>query len=122
MKVDIDKIKSSLRIQLGRWKTDADIDCPVENDQDECQPFIEILISAVVLHNDYSESFDIVDFKKVKTTKNDIALVKLGWSIRYTNNIKPVCFPMNDPLFTKIEVSGFGKNSFVQGVRHYNIK
>lgn len=68
-----------------------------------------------MLHHDYSEDTVIAGLEKVKKTKNDIAVVKLAWSISYSNNIKPVCLSKSDdiPQGTKIEVSGFGKKLFI---------
>lgn len=113
--LDIEKIKSSVTIELGRWKTDADIDCPDRNDNDACLPFITIPVSTVLIHNNFSEK-DVINHKKNKNekiTKNDIAIVKLGWSITYTDNIKPVCLPAGHMRFTEmVDVSGFGKFTY----------
>lgn len=107
--LDIEKIKSSLTIELGRWKTDAKIDCPNEDDDDACLPYITIPVSAVLIHKEYDKNKVKFGVKSVDVIKNDIAIVKLGWSITYTDNIKPVCLPTKDNRFTKVEVSGFGK-------------
>lgn len=67
------------------------------------------------IHDDYGKSEIPSGNNMVTTTKNDIAIIKLGWPISYTHNVKPVCLPTtNDGLpFTAVEVSGFGKNQFI---------
>lgn len=101
-----------LEFQFGRWKTDVYIDCPDENDDDACIPFIKIPLSTVIYHDEYKKSSRIINNSAVTFTLNDIAIVKLLWSIRYSYAVKPVCIPTNDsfPLFNEVEVSGFGNN------------
>lgn len=105
-RVDIDSIKSSLIIELGRWKTNILTDCPDANDQEACEKFLEMNITAVEIHDKY-----VIKNGSVVITENDIAIVKLSWPIKYSYVAKPVCLPTaeNSPSFTEVEVSGFGK-------------
>lgn len=97
-------------MELGRWKTDTDIDCPNEDDYENCQPFISIPISKTICHPKYDLKENNINNINVVTTKNDIALAKLKWKITFTHLIKPIDLPtrkMN--LNEKIDFSGFGK-------------
>lgn len=122
LEVDIDKVKTELRVQLGRWQTDKIIDCPDDNNIESCQGFIEMLVSAVEVHNEFENKKEIIGTASVAITTNDIAIVKLAWSISYTNVMKPVCLTAIDnfPLFTSIEISGFGKMIFLKNFKIIN--
>lgn len=102
-------------IHLGRWRTDLRNDCPNEDNDDECNPFIKIPISTVTTHDKYKPSTEIIGGASVKMTKDDIALVKLLWAIQYKYNVKPVCLPIKDdiPSFSSVDVSGFGINLII---------
>lgn len=68
-------------------------------------------ISKVISHKNFKVERRVIESSFVTITKNDIAIVKLDWSISYTNNVKPVCLPITEnlPTFANVEVSGFGK-------------
>lgn len=96
-------------MQLGQWKIKEEIDCPDKNDEEACIPFITMPIADIKIHDNYSED----DYGL--TQNNDIALVKLAWSISYSFIIRPVCLPINKifPPLTSIDVSGFGISLFL---------
>lgn len=105
-KIPIESFKSSLIIELGRWKTTTSVDCPDANDQEACEKFLEVNITAIGIHDKY-----VIKNGLVVITENDIAIVKLSWPIKYSYVVKPVCLPTagNSPSFTEVVVSGFGK-------------
>lgn len=66
-----------------------------------------------MIHKEYGKNKVKFGVKSVDVIKNDIAIVKLGWSITYTDNIKPVCLPAGHMRFTEmVDVSGFGKFTY----------
>lgn len=115
IEADINRIKSTVSIHLGRWRTDVDNDCPDKNDHEACEELIIVTIAAVKIHNNFDNSSVIIGSEKFYPNKNDIAIIKLGWPIKYKHNTKPVCLPTikHTSSFTAVEVSGFGKNSFI---------
>lgn len=93
-------------VRLGEWdrSTNPDVDDsflsgPVKND-----PFVDVAIEDVIIHENFNAS----------TKHNDIALVKLSSYVNYTVFIKPICLPVDDrtkkmDLTGKtLDVSGWG--------------
>lgn len=67
-------------------------------------------ILKTISHDKYDKKTKIIDNSQIVTTKNDIALAMLKWTISYTNLIKPITLPLNKiKVNDTIAFSGFGK-------------
>lgn len=93
-------------VRLGEWDatTNPDVDesydtGPVKND-----PFVDIRIEEIIMHEDYNNV----------TRHNDIALLRLSTYVNYTSFIKPICLPLKNPLRNlnldglTLDVAGWG--------------
>lgn len=112
LKTDPNKTESQLEetyeVELGRWKTDKRIDCEDENDYDNCEPFIAIPISKIIMHSEYKHDSKTIDEAKIAFSKHDIAIAKLSWKITFSNLIQPIALPIKNMTMTVIEFSAFG--------------
>lgn len=98
-----------VRVRLGEWDTETDMDCEVDSrgNRDCSDPHIDVDIEKVISHENYVASS--------KSQPYDIALIRLARSIPYTDFIRPICLPLKDILKRSsfegsvMDVSGWGK-------------
>lgn len=91
-------------ISTGEWNTSTDQDC----EDDYCsEPVQDIPVVRRIPHELYDPNS--------KTQNNDIALLRLGHSARFSDFVKPICLPLEPQLRNKnfdnvpLEVAGWGK-------------
>ena len=97
---------SEYNLEFGRWKTNVgDIDCSDQDDYDACESYFAVPPSQIIKHEDFE------DGNLTGLASNDIALVKLKWSIEFTNLVSPVSLPSDDEEVEEnqiLELAGFG--------------
>lgn len=91
-------------VRLGEWDTTSERDC----EDDYCaDPVQDVSVTELIPHESYQPGS--------KTQENDIALLRLAHSVRFTDFIKPICLPFATHLVNQnyegvpLEVSGWGK-------------
>lgn len=102
------QLEETYEVELGRWKTDKMIDCEDENDYDNCEPFIAIPISRIIMHSEYNQYSKTIDEAKIAFSEHDIAIAKLSWKITFSNLIQPIALPIKNMTMPVIEFSAFG--------------
>lgn len=91
-------------VRLGEWDQRTERDCEEDNCSD---PVVDVPVVERIPHQNYQVNS--------KAQENDIALLRLGRSVQFTDWIKPICLPFapsnrnrnfeNFPLI----VAGWGK-------------
>lgn len=91
-------------VRLGEWDQRSDKDCEEDNCSD---PVLDVPVVERIPHQNYQVNS--------RAQENDIALLRLGRSVTFTDWIKPICLPFassnrnknfeNFPLI----VAGWGK-------------
>ncbi|XP_013171014.1 PREDICTED: venom protease-like [Papilio xuthus] len=72
--------RNVLSVRLGEWDTETEKDC----NEDYCSdPPVDVKVVQVIVHPKYNK----------KLHDGDIALLRLGNSVNYTDYIRPVCLP-----------------------------
>lgn len=103
---DLAQLKWELSaVRLGEWDTTQDVDC---EEEDNCSdPALDVPVVERIPHELYVPSS--------KTQENDIALLRLGRSIKFTDWIRPICLPVAQNLRSAnynditLTVAGWGK-------------
>jgi hypothetical protein len=72
-------------LSLGELDLNTDPDC-VDNVCND--PVVQVEAAEIIVHEKYQEP----------NYENDIALLKLDRAVKYSDNIKPLCLPVNVPL------------------------
>ncbi|XP_055851212.1 serine protease easter-like [Episyrphus balteatus] len=96
------------RVRLGEWNTTTNPDCQKYNLGAEicADPHVDVTIEKAIPHEKY--------VSLSPTQPNDIALLRLSRSIKYSDFIKPICLPIADHLRQAtfdgqlMQVSGWG--------------
>lgn len=93
-----------MNIFIGEWDTSTDHDC----EDDYCSdPVQDVPVVQRIPHPDY--------LPNSKQQENDIALLRLGRSVQFTDWVKPICLPLAPQLRNRnfdsspLEVAGWGK-------------
>ena len=80
------------RVRLGEYNTKTTVDCS-PNDPSFCSdPPIDIKIVEIIVHRGYT--------KHSINTLDDIALLRLQKSVKYTRFIQPICLPFDPAILT----------------------
>lgn len=93
-------------VRLGEFDLETDVDCDTVNDYFYCSyPPIDFDIASYFIHELY---------KPEVGNPNDIAVIRLSETVKYTNFIKPICLPniYEDSInieFGVVTVAGFGR-------------
>lgn len=106
---DIPATWSLTGVRLGEWDTTLETDCQTNEDgtQDCSVPPLNIPVTEKIPHESYNP--------QSKNQANDIALLRLGSSVTYSDFIKPICLPRSQVLRTfnfdgvSLQVAGWGK-------------
>lgn len=70
-------------VRLGEWDQSSDEDC----DENNCsEPVVDVPVVDRIPHENYVPTS--------KAQENDIALLRLGHSVRFTDWVKPICLPI----------------------------
>ena len=93
-------------VRLGEWdiRTNPDVDDTYEGELIPNDPFIDVPVEEIIVHEDYNNV----------TKHNDIALLRLSQHVNYTQFIKPICLPLDENVrnqnYTEIymDVTGWG--------------
>jgi hypothetical protein len=93
------------RVRLGEWDRNTNPDCQEIDNVWQCAPeFIDIKIAKVFSHEFFSSTS--------ATRFNDIALLKLGSTVVFTEFIRPICIDLESKVDTThgtVTAIGFGK-------------
>ncbi|XP_070509695.1 CLIP domain-containing serine protease B4-like [Chironomus tepperi] len=97
-----------IKVRLGDWDTTTNPDCQADiYEEQRCNdPYVEIEIENIIVHEDYNASS--------RMRYNDIALIKLKENVTFSSYIKPICLPIDDFVRNMnmtghhVEVAGFG--------------
>lgn len=77
-------------VRLGEWDLTSDPDC----EDDLCaDPVVDIPLAELIVHEKYQPYS--------KDHENDIALLRLNRSVKFTKWIKPLCLPTTSNLRDK---------------------
>ncbi|KAJ8668475.1 hypothetical protein QAD02_010138 [Eretmocerus hayati] len=88
-------------VRLGEWNISSEIDCH----QGSCRPrHIDVPVVMKIKHE---------SFNKNPNTKfsDDIALLKLGRTVEFTDQIQPICLPIKSDTPFEMKVVGWGITS-----------
>lgn len=91
-------------VRLGEWDTNSERDC---EDGYCSDPPLDIDVVQLIPHESYSPNS--------KQQENDVALLRLARSVRFTDFVKPICLPLSNNLKNQnfdsqpLEVAGWGK-------------
>ncbi|XP_017849680.1 serine protease easter [Drosophila busckii] len=96
-------------VRLGEWDTTTDPDCEVDvRGMKDCAPaHLDVPVERTIPHPSY-DPFS-------KNQVNDIALLRLGRQIEYTDFVRPICLPLDTNLRAatfdgiSMDVAGWGK-------------
>ncbi|KAH8265236.1 hypothetical protein KR038_001882 [Drosophila bunnanda] len=96
-------------VRLGEWDTSTDPDCEVDvrGMKDCAPPHLDVPVERTVPHPAYIPGS--------KNQVNDIALLRLGQQIEYTDFVRPICLPLDANLQAAtfdgitMDVAGWGK-------------
>ncbi|XP_053681030.1 CLIP domain-containing serine protease B9-like [Anopheles nili] len=91
-------------VRLGEYNTNTEIDCVMEDQEQICaDPPIDATVESSTVHPEYDEA----------AHAHDVALVRMGQTIEYTDFVQPVCLPLSDFRASKAGevnfVTGFGR-------------
>lgn len=95
-----------VNVRIGEYNFDTDIDCDPINPADCLPAPIDMEVTEMIAHPEYNS--------KIKDTHHDIALLRLERKVEFTENFKPVCLPLDPPLWTTdysnrvFQVTGWG--------------
>lgn len=91
-------------VRLGEWDLRSDQDCEDDNCSD---PVLDIPVVERIPHENYNPNS--------RAQENDIALLRLGRSVTFTDWVKPICLPVSPNVAGKnydnepLVVAGWGK-------------
>ncbi|KAL9893732.1 serine protease grass-like isoform 1-T1 [Glossina fuscipes fuscipes] len=94
----------SIGVRLGEHDLSNDVDCEQRGTKEFCAPPVENFgVERIIIHPKYT----------VRSTSNDVALVKLDRKVEFKAHIKPICLPatqrsMEVNINEKIFVAGWG--------------
>jgi len=96
-------------VRLGEWDTFTDPDCEVDvrGMKDCAPPHMDVPVERTVPHPGYIPAS--------KNQVNDIALLRLGQQVEYTDFVRPICLPLDTNLRSAtfdgitMDVAGWGK-------------
>ncbi|XP_022211190.2 transmembrane protease serine 9 [Drosophila obscura] len=96
-------------VRLGEWDTATDPDCEVDvRGMKDCAPaHLDVPVERTIPHPSYIPSS--------KNQVNDIALLRLGSQVEYTDFVRPICLPLDVNLRSAtfdgitMDVAGWGK-------------
>lgn len=71
-------------VRLGEWDLSKDRDC---GDDFCADPAIDVPVVERISHEQYVSGS--------KAQENDIALLRLGRSVQFTDTVKPICLPVS---------------------------
>lgn len=98
-------------MRLGEWDTSTDLDCDDNDGEPDCSEApIDVPVSGLFPHPEYDPT-SVEQY-------HDIALLRLGQKVKYTDFIKPICLPTDDAFKTRdyskdrFSVAGWGKTEF----------
>lgn len=75
--------KKLVGVRLGEWDTGSDQDC----DENNCsEPVVDVPVVDRIPHENYVPTS--------RAQENDIALLRLGRSVPFTDWITPICLPI----------------------------
>lgn len=95
-------------VRLGEWDTTTTNDCDdsLVNEKVCSDPVVDITVEEKIVHENYESNS--------KNQHNDIALLRLSRTVKYTDFIKPICLPLDNKLRNsdlsgvELDVSGWG--------------
>lgn len=97
-----------VNLRIGEHNFNTDIDCDPD-DHSDCLPRpIDMQVTKIIVHPDYNST--------EKTSHSDIALLRLARKVEFTRSMKPICLPLDPPLWTtnhsnnEFHVTGWGLN------------
>lgn len=102
--------KYSKGVRLGEWDLNTNQDCEEDNCSD---PVLDVPVVERIPHENYNPAS--------RAQENDIALLRLGRSVQFTEWIKPICLPLSSNLTgtnydgQPLIVAGWGKVSNILG-------
>lgn len=91
-------------VRLGEWDLSRDSDC---NENYCAEPALDVPVVERISHEQYVSGS--------KAQENDIALLRLGRSVQFTDMVKPICLPLSQTLRNlnydgaPMVVAGWGK-------------
>lgn len=95
-----------ISVRLGEWNVDEEVDCQNHICSD---PVLDVPIKEIIAHEEYDP--------EAMGHENDIALIRLSYSIPNTKWIRPICLPIENKWRTKLyddipmDVAGWGHTS-----------
>lgn len=95
-------------VRLGEWDTTETRDCDdsLVNEVVCSDPVVDVTVEEKIVHESYEPNS--------KNQYNDIALLRLSRTVKYTDFIKPICLPLDNNLRSadlagvELDVSGWG--------------
>lgn len=95
-------------VLLGEYDLRSNPDCDPADPTDCADPVVEVPVQQIIKHEAYQDTQE----------HNDIALLRLQWSVRYSYFIKPICLPFAPALRQKnhvgerFDVAGWGRTEY----------
>lgn len=91
-------------VRLGEWDTSTEQDCEEDNCSD---PVRNVPVVGRIPHPDYQIHS--------RTQENDIALLRLAYSVQFSDWVRPICLPLSQNVRNRnydgvsLVVAGWGK-------------
>ncbi|KAJ8668476.1 hypothetical protein QAD02_010139 [Eretmocerus hayati] len=89
-------------VRLGEWNISSEIDCQ----DNSCRPrHIDVPVVMKIKHESYNTNPNT-------RLSDDIALLKLGRLVKFTDEIQPICLPIKPDLPEYMTVIGWGRTEY----------
>ncbi|KAF2897814.1 hypothetical protein ILUMI_08358 [Ignelater luminosus] len=86
LKLEVAAKKEITSVRLGEYNTNSTLDCVSYSDYEECsESVIKVAVEETILHPDYKLDIKGISF--------NIALIRLGNRISYSDYVRPICLP-----------------------------